>query len=156
MNMSSLDVQLLPSSSHVEDHLTGRRKRCAVVGSSGVLLGSKLGTLIDGHDQVIRVHPAVTRGFVDDVGRRTTVHFMRGRRGHLATFDRLSLSQPEGKVSEPHLLLYLLPPTSSLLHPALGACMRQHTGAGSVLRRAGCLNPVLAASARPGRADDGR
>jgi hypothetical protein len=48
---------------------------CAVVGASGNLLGSGLGDEIDGHDVVLRINLAPTRGFETDVGRRTT-HYL--------------------------------------------------------------------------------
>ena len=52
----------------------GRRpKRCAVVGSSGLLLGTRLGGRIDSHDAVIRMNTAPMRGFEADVGKRTSL-----------------------------------------------------------------------------------
>ncbi|XP_072017266.1 alpha-N-acetylneuraminate alpha-2,8-sialyltransferase ST8SIA3-like [Amphiura filiformis] len=46
-------------------------KSCSVVGSSGILLGSKCGRLIDENDYVFRFNLASIAGFEDDVGRKT-------------------------------------------------------------------------------------
>ncbi|KAJ7998677.1 hypothetical protein DPEC_G00207360 [Dallia pectoralis] len=51
-------------------------RKCAVVGNSGNLLGSQYGSLIDSHNNVIRMNKAITVGFEADVGNRTTHHFM--------------------------------------------------------------------------------
>ncbi|XP_056324536.1 ST3 beta-galactoside alpha-2,3-sialyltransferase 8 [Danio aesculapii] len=51
-------------------------RKCAVVGNSGNLLKSKYGALIDSHSTVIRMNKAVTVGYDEDVGNRTTHHFM--------------------------------------------------------------------------------
>ncbi|KAM4740973.1 ST3 beta-galactoside alpha-2,3-sialyltransferase 8 isoform 1-T1 [Anableps anableps] len=53
-----------------------RCRKCAVVGNSGNLRGSRHGKLIDSHSFVIRMNKAVTRGFEKDVGNRTTHHFL--------------------------------------------------------------------------------
>ncbi|CAN9508860.1 unnamed protein product [Ophioblennius macclurei] len=47
---------------------------CAVVGGGGILYGSKAGKEIDAHDYVFRVNGALTRGFEEDVGSRTSVY----------------------------------------------------------------------------------
>ncbi|XP_061487746.1 CMP-N-acetylneuraminate-beta-galactosamide-alpha-2,3-sialyltransferase 2-like isoform X2 [Rhineura floridana] len=49
---------------------------CAVVGNSGRLRGSKYGEKIDAHHFVLRMNTAQTAGFEEDVGTRTTHHFM--------------------------------------------------------------------------------
>ncbi|XP_063000627.1 CMP-N-acetylneuraminate-beta-galactosamide-alpha-2,3-sialyltransferase 2-like [Elgaria multicarinata webbii] len=49
---------------------------CAVVGNSGRLKGSKYGEKIDSHHFVLRMNTAQIAGFEEDVGRRTTHHFM--------------------------------------------------------------------------------
>ncbi|XP_028590593.2 CMP-N-acetylneuraminate-beta-galactosamide-alpha-2,3-sialyltransferase 2-like [Podarcis muralis] len=49
---------------------------CAVVGNSGRLKGSKYGKKIDSHHFVLRMNTAQTAGFEEDVGTRTTHHFM--------------------------------------------------------------------------------
>ncbi|TRY91514.1 hypothetical protein DNTS_029480 [Danionella cerebrum] len=51
-------------------------RKCAVVGNSGNLLNSKFGALIDSHTTVFRMNKAVTVGFEEDVGNKTTHHFM--------------------------------------------------------------------------------
>ncbi|CAK6969715.1 alpha-N-acetylgalactosaminide alpha-2%2C6-sialyltransferase 1-like [Scomber scombrus] len=48
--------------------------RCAVVGTSGILYGSKLGKEIDAHDYVFRMNGAVIKGYEEDVGNRTSVY----------------------------------------------------------------------------------
>uniref|UniRef100_A0A667XZZ2 CMP-N-acetylneuraminate-beta-galactosamide-alpha-2,3-sialyltransferase 2 n=1 Tax=Myripristis murdjan TaxID=586833 RepID=A0A667XZZ2_9TELE len=53
-----------------------RCRSCAVVGNSGNLRHSRHGGLIDSHSSVIRMNKAVTRGFEEDVGNRTTHHFL--------------------------------------------------------------------------------
>jgi len=47
--------------------------RIAVVGSSGLLLGSNKGIIIDNFDDVVRFNRAPNEGFEDDVGSRTTI-----------------------------------------------------------------------------------
>ncbi|XP_078698541.1 alpha-N-acetylgalactosaminide alpha-2,6-sialyltransferase 2-like isoform X1 [Branchiostoma floridae x Branchiostoma belcheri] len=49
--------------------------RCAVVGNGGILRGSGKGREIDGHDFVWRVNAAITEGFEEDVGKRTSFYF---------------------------------------------------------------------------------
>ena len=52
------------------------RIRCAVVGSSGNLKGSAYGAQIDAHDLILRMNLAPLQGFEEDVGARTTHHFI--------------------------------------------------------------------------------
>ncbi|XP_078697258.1 CMP-N-acetylneuraminate-poly-alpha-2,8-sialyltransferase-like isoform X2 [Branchiostoma floridae x Branchiostoma belcheri] len=51
----------------------GHYNACAVVGNSGVLLGSRCGAEIDSMDYVIRIDLPVLRGFEEDVGGRTNM-----------------------------------------------------------------------------------
>ncbi|CAH2292614.1 CMP-N-acetylneuraminate-beta-galactosamide-alpha-2,3-sialyltransferase 2-like [Pelobates cultripes] len=51
-------------------------RTCAVVGNSGNLKGSGQGNLIDSHGLIFRMNGARTSGFEEDVGSRTTHHFM--------------------------------------------------------------------------------
>ncbi|XP_061332598.1 alpha-N-acetyl-neuraminyl-2,3-beta-galactosyl-1,3-N-acetyl-galactosaminide alpha-2,6-sialyltransferase isoform X2 [Pezoporus flaviventris] len=48
-------------------------RRCAVVSSSGQMLGSRLGQAIDGQECVLRMNHAPTAGYEEDVGSRSTV-----------------------------------------------------------------------------------
>ncbi|XP_031171097.1 alpha-N-acetylgalactosaminide alpha-2,6-sialyltransferase 1 isoform X1 [Sander lucioperca] len=47
---------------------------CAVVGNAGILNGSKMGKEIDAHDYVFRMNGAITKGYEEDVGNRTSVY----------------------------------------------------------------------------------
>ncbi|TKS89824.1 Alpha-N-acetylgalactosaminide alpha-2,6-sialyltransferase 1 [Collichthys lucidus] len=47
--------------------------RCAVVGTAGILNGSRMGKEIDAHDYVFRMNGAVLKGHEEDVGNRTSV-----------------------------------------------------------------------------------
>lgn len=47
---------------------------CAVVGNGGILKDSKKGREIDQHDYVFRTNGAVTKGFEQDVGSRTSLY----------------------------------------------------------------------------------
>ncbi|CAN9509009.1 unnamed protein product [Ophioblennius macclurei] len=48
--------------------------RCAVVGTGGILNGSKVGAEIDAHDYVFRMNGAISKGYEEDVGNRTSVY----------------------------------------------------------------------------------
>ncbi|NWJ10158.1 SIA7D sialyltransferase, partial [Crypturellus undulatus] len=48
-------------------------RRCALVSSSGQMLGSRLGKAIDGAECVLRMNHAPTRGYEEDVGARCTL-----------------------------------------------------------------------------------
>ncbi|KAF8706571.1 hypothetical protein HU200_030854 [Digitaria exilis] len=57
----------------------GRPRRfptCAVVGNSGILLGSGRGAQIDAHDLVVRLNNARVAGYAADVGAKTSVSFV--------------------------------------------------------------------------------
>ncbi|XP_060796314.1 alpha-N-acetylgalactosaminide alpha-2,6-sialyltransferase 1-like isoform X2 [Neoarius graeffei] len=62
--------QLLPVPSGSKDGCI----RCAVVGTGGILNGSKMGKEIDSHDYVFRMNGAVLKGFEEDVGNKTSVY----------------------------------------------------------------------------------
>lgn len=50
-----------------------RGSRVAIVGNSPKLVGRGLGKDIDAHDEIMRFNGALTNGFADDVGKRTTI-----------------------------------------------------------------------------------
>ncbi|XP_033114082.1 CMP-N-acetylneuraminate-poly-alpha-2,8-sialyltransferase-like isoform X2 [Anneissia japonica] len=50
-----------------------RQRTCAVIGNSGILLGSKCGAEIDAHDYVLRSNMAPRNNYTDDVGNQTDV-----------------------------------------------------------------------------------
>ncbi|XP_048089456.1 alpha-N-acetylgalactosaminide alpha-2,6-sialyltransferase 2-like isoform X1 [Alosa alosa] len=47
---------------------------CAVVGNGGILRGSKQGSAIDTHHYVFRLNGAITKGFEEDVGSKTSFY----------------------------------------------------------------------------------
>ena len=47
-----------------------QKKKCAVVGNSGILLKSSYGDLIDSHDYIIRFNLATSKGYEDHVGSK--------------------------------------------------------------------------------------
>ncbi|XP_077469115.1 ST3 beta-galactoside alpha-2,3-sialyltransferase 7 [Stigmatopora argus] len=57
-------------------HRGGRCTRCVVVGSGGVLHGSRLGTHIDQYDVIIRMNNAPVLGYERDTGSRTTIRLI--------------------------------------------------------------------------------
>ncbi|XP_062203209.1 sialyltransferase-like protein 2 isoform X2 [Phragmites australis] len=65
--------------------LLGRRRfpTCAVVGNSGILLGSGRGAQIDAHDFIIRLNNARVAGFAADVGAKTSLSFVNSNILHL-------------------------------------------------------------------------
>ncbi|NXP08998.1 SIA7D sialyltransferase, partial [Thinocorus orbignyianus] len=48
-------------------------RSCAIVSSSGQMLGSRLGRAIDGQECVLRMNHAPTAGYQEDVGERSTI-----------------------------------------------------------------------------------
>nr|XP_006630627.1 PREDICTED: lactosylceramide alpha-2,3-sialyltransferase-like [Lepisosteus oculatus] len=63
----------LPQSGLPPSLAAGGCRRCVVVGSGGILLGSRLGDHIDQHDVIIRMNSAPVSGFERDAGSRTTI-----------------------------------------------------------------------------------
>ncbi|XP_036428273.1 alpha-N-acetylgalactosaminide alpha-2,6-sialyltransferase 1-like [Colossoma macropomum] len=63
-------TQLLPVPENAHDGCV----RCAVVGTGGILNGSRKGKEIDSHHYVFRMNGAVTKGFEEDVGNKTSVY----------------------------------------------------------------------------------
>ncbi|XP_008329590.1 CMP-N-acetylneuraminate-beta-galactosamide-alpha-2,3-sialyltransferase 1 [Cynoglossus semilaevis] len=68
--------QVVPNDVHYADASPGRCRTCSVVGNSGNLKGSQCGPLIDASDFVFRMNEAFTEGYEEDVGTRTTHHFL--------------------------------------------------------------------------------
>ena len=54
-------------------------RKCAIVGSSGILLTHELGAEIDSHDMVFRFNSAKTKGFEKFVGTKTTHRITNSR-----------------------------------------------------------------------------
>ncbi|XP_037126970.1 ST3 beta-galactoside alpha-2,3-sialyltransferase 7 [Syngnathus acus] len=54
----------------------GSCRRCIVVGSGGILHGSRLGSHIDQYDVIIRLNNAPVLGYKRDAGSRTTIRLM--------------------------------------------------------------------------------
>eukprot|EP00245_Coleochaete_scutata_P016477 TRINITY_DN770_c0_g1_i1.p1 TRINITY_DN770_c0_g1~~TRINITY_DN770_c0_g1_i1.p1 ORF type:complete len:544 (-),score=72.70 TRINITY_DN770_c0_g1_i1:685-2316(-) len=63
-------------------------RRCAIVGSSGILLSHKDGPAIDSHDLVFRFNSAPTRGFEEQVGARTTHRITNTRNFNFRESDK--------------------------------------------------------------------
>ncbi|KAM4622597.1 LOW QUALITY PROTEIN: CMP-N-acetylneuraminate-beta-galactosamide-alpha-2,3-sialyltransferase 2-like [Discoglossus pictus] len=68
--------KVIPSGNPYEEKENRPCRTCAVVGNSGNLKGSKFGMKIDSHGLILRMNGARTAGFEEDVGSRTTHHFM--------------------------------------------------------------------------------
>ncbi|XP_027035425.1 alpha-N-acetyl-neuraminyl-2,3-beta-galactosyl-1,3-N-acetyl-galactosaminide alpha-2,6-sialyltransferase isoform X1 [Tachysurus fulvidraco] len=66
-------VRILPLRLRSQQYLALHCASCAVVSSSGQVLGSRCGREIDGHECVIRMNAAPTQRFESDVGNKTTV-----------------------------------------------------------------------------------
>ncbi|OCT60420.1 alpha-N-acetylgalactosaminide alpha-2,6-sialyltransferase 2 [Xenopus laevis] len=73
--------------------------RCAVVGNGGILNGSGMGAEIDGHDYVFRVNGAITNGYENDVGRRTSFFFFSTN----TLFNSLAAYKKDGFNKIPYL-----------------------------------------------------
>ncbi|XP_019499812.1 PREDICTED: alpha-N-acetylgalactosaminide alpha-2,6-sialyltransferase 2 isoform X3 [Hipposideros armiger] len=75
--------------------------RCAVVGNGGILNGSRQGLNIDAHDYVFRLNGAVTKGFEDDVGTKTSFYgfTVNTMKNSLISYWKLGFtSVPQGQV----------------------------------------------------------
>jgi len=75
-SLSRKEIAGLVATANVSSVLQSKLGRCAVVGSSGLLLessdASAVAAAIDDHDAVLRFNDAPTRGFEQYVGARTT------------------------------------------------------------------------------------
>ncbi|XP_076842438.1 LOW QUALITY PROTEIN: alpha-N-acetyl-neuraminyl-2,3-beta-galactosyl-1,3-N-acetyl-galactosaminide alpha-2,6-sialyltransferase [Brachyhypopomus gauderio] len=69
-------VRVQPTATSGSQSLSLHCTTCAVVSSSGHMLGSGRGSEIDAHDCVIRMNAAPTGGFEADVGGRTSVRMV--------------------------------------------------------------------------------
>ncbi|KAJ3671339.1 hypothetical protein LUZ60_007418 [Juncus effusus] len=81
---------------------------CAVVGNSGILLGSKHGELIDSHEFVIRLNNARISGYEKDVGSKTNLSFVNSNVLNLCTRKDKCQCHPYGE-SVP-ILMYICQP----------------------------------------------
>ncbi|XP_068663349.1 beta-1,6-galactosyltransferase GALT29A-like [Aristolochia californica] len=70
---------------------------CAVVGNSGILLKKDHGALIDGHEIVIRLNNARTRGFERHVGSKTNISFVNSNILHLCSRRETCFCHPYGE-----------------------------------------------------------
>uniref|UniRef100_A0A670XXX9 alpha-N-acetylgalactosaminide alpha-2,6-sialyltransferase n=1 Tax=Pseudonaja textilis TaxID=8673 RepID=A0A670XXX9_PSETE len=73
---------------------------CAVVGNGGILNGSRQGKKIDAHDFVFRLNGAVTKGFEEDVGTRTSFYgfTVNTMKNSLVAYAEYGFTQiPQGK-----------------------------------------------------------
>ncbi|XP_060948704.1 CMP-N-acetylneuraminate-beta-galactosamide-alpha-2,3-sialyltransferase 1-like [Limanda limanda] len=68
--------QVIPDEVLYMDARPERCRTCSVVGNSGNLKGSEYGDLIDSSKFIFRMNMAPTSGFEEDVGTRTTHHFL--------------------------------------------------------------------------------
>lgn len=74
---------------------------CAVVGNGGILNGSRQGKKIDAHDFVFRLNGAVTKGFEEDVGTKTSFYgfTVNTMKNSLVAYAEYGFTQiPQGKV----------------------------------------------------------
>ncbi|XP_063149095.1 alpha-N-acetylgalactosaminide alpha-2,6-sialyltransferase 2 isoform X2 [Candoia aspera] len=73
---------------------------CAVVGNGGILNGSRQGKKIDAHDFVFRLNGAVTKGFEEDVGTKTSFYgfTVNTMKNSLVAYAEYGFTQiPQGK-----------------------------------------------------------
>ncbi|KAM6974012.1 CMP-N-acetylneuraminate-beta-galactosamide-alpha-2,3-sialyltransferase 1-like [Tautogolabrus adspersus] len=68
--------QMFPSRPDLLEPSSDHYRRCAVVGNSGNLKGSRYGPLINTHDIIIRMNTGKIEGYEADVGYRTTHRIM--------------------------------------------------------------------------------
>eukprot|EP00058_Branchiostoma_floridae_P016620 XP_002602108.1 hypothetical protein BRAFLDRAFT_98957 [Branchiostoma floridae] len=77
----------LPRRACLPSNVVRHQKTCALVGNSGILLGSDCGSEIDSKDYVVRMNLPLVRGFEKDVGKRTSMTIMNSE-----TVRRLAIS----------------------------------------------------------------
>ncbi|MFS7989569.1 putative beta-galactoside alpha-2,3-sialyltransferase [Helianthus anomalus] len=72
-------------------------KTCAVVGNSGILLKSDLGSVIDDHEFVIRLNNARTSGYERNVGSKTSLSFVNSNILHTCARRERCFCHPYGE-----------------------------------------------------------
>ncbi|KAH7838379.1 hypothetical protein Vadar_025649 [Vaccinium darrowii] len=85
-----------------------RYSSCAVVGSSGILLQSENGELIDSHEMVIRLNNARTSGYERHVGSKTTLSFINSNILHACAGRDGCFCHPYGE--DVPLVMYICQP----------------------------------------------
>ncbi|KAG1369668.1 sialyltransferase-like protein 1 [Cocos nucifera] len=85
---------------------------CAVVGNSGILLNSDHGDLIDGHDLVIRLNNAATKGYIRKVGGKTSLAFINSNILHICARRDGCFCHPYGDFVP--ILIYICQPAHFL------------------------------------------
>ncbi|XP_072171319.1 alpha-N-acetylgalactosaminide alpha-2,6-sialyltransferase 3-like [Diadema setosum] len=88
------------------ESLTQKCKKCAVISSSGHMLGSKRGKEIDSMPCVIRMNNSPTEGFEEDVGQRTTVRIVCHMSTEPVNADSEDLLSPANHQSKPEKILF--------------------------------------------------
>ena len=106
---SSRSSGISSSRSSVQKRKKKRYKSCAVVGNSGSLLETQFGFDIDKNEAVIRFNAAVTQGYEQFVGQKTTVRLLNAvdYKGPEGTEGELRLTTARG--SDVNCLLYTSP-----------------------------------------------
>ncbi|XP_014271557.1 beta-galactoside alpha-2,6-sialyltransferase 1 isoform X1 [Halyomorpha halys] len=73
-----------------------RFSSCAIVSNAGALNSSGLGRIIDSHELVLRFNHAPTKGFEDDVGKKTTIRILNSQVVSRAQFQFLKSDMYSG------------------------------------------------------------
>ncbi|XP_036408654.1 alpha-N-acetylgalactosaminide alpha-2,6-sialyltransferase 2-like [Megalops cyprinoides] len=81
--------------------------RCAVVGNGGILRGSGKGAEIDRHHYIFRTNGAITKGFEEDVGSRTSLYTFSTRtmRNSIRAYARAGFRGPPQSKETKYLFL---------------------------------------------------
>ncbi|XP_063955275.1 alpha-N-acetyl-neuraminyl-2,3-beta-galactosyl-1,3-N-acetyl-galactosaminide alpha-2,6-sialyltransferase-like isoform X1 [Lytechinus pictus] len=100
-----------PVQTHFKSLRTGQPikdkcKKCAVISSSGHMLGSKRGREIDSMPCVIRMNNSPVEGFEEDVGARTTLRIVCHMSTEPVNADSASLLNPSNKQSRPEKIVF--------------------------------------------------
>ena len=81
-------------------------KKCAVISSSGHMLGSKRGREIDSMPCVIRMNNSPVKDFEEDVGRRTTMRIVCHMSTEPLNADSENLLNPIDERSRPEQIVF--------------------------------------------------